>query len=66
MEYQLKLWQTPKLVILARSEPAESLTSYCKAAGAFTGSQATSNIRCQRQILWFTCIQCSTIHTRAS
>ncbi|MFZ5867140.1 MAG: hypothetical protein ACOYXY_14745 [Thermodesulfobacteriota bacterium] len=63
MKHPQKEWQTPKLVILARREPAESLTSYCKASVVSSGAGYRNN-RCRQGR--YCQNQCSSLHVRAS
>lgn len=38
MEKQLKTWETPQLIILAKARPEENVLAHCKAINALTAS----------------------------
>ncbi len=44
MNTKPKLWQTPRLVVLVRSEPAENILAGCKyVTGTMTDNKARAN-----------------------
>ena len=42
----MKKWEKPRLIILVRSRPGESLILYCKTEEGATGDPSTSHVGC--------------------
>ena len=54
-----KKWKKPRLVVLVRSRPEESVLSFCKTGGALSGGPYPFHVGCQEEYDPGGCIKCS-------
>lgn len=54
----MKKWETPKLIVLVRGDPAEGVLQGCKYAPVLNGDPNNELAACAQQVVTGQCVTC--------